>query len=119
MSELLLGTGVAILVCLFSLAFGYYSGVKSVQKDLEVEPADEPPEYLRARPSNPTEGALTPEQIDAIDDWEDGEPEEPDDGDGSKREESDGEGSEREESDGEGSEREESDGEGSKRGEGG
>jgi len=106
MNELLLGAGVAILVCLFSLAFGYYSGVKSVQKGLEVEPADEPPEYLRPKPSKPTEGPLTAEQIDAIDDWGDGKPGKPDDGDDSERGRAADEGSERGESDGEDSERE-------------
>lgn len=60
--------GFVLLVGFFF--FGYYVGVKSVIREYQVEASDEPPEFLGGGTDPPDTLALSPEEIDEVDDWE-------------------------------------------------
>jgi len=50
--------------------FGYYSAMKHVRRMLDIEQPEEPAFVTNARTNLRTGGALTADDIDEIDDWD-------------------------------------------------
>jgi len=70
MIESAFGLAAVIVIQLSAALFGYYTAMGHVRRMLDIEEPEEPAFVQNARNQLRKDGALTPDDIDEIDDWD-------------------------------------------------